>query len=292
MNIVLYGRNIQNEHIPYLDHLLKTFEQRKIKPFVFENFYDDWKNRISVKPVLDILKTGSELPNNIDFIFSIGGDGTLLNSINVVKNSGIPILGINTGRLGFLSGVGTEEIDYAINALVKKDFTIDSRSLLKLKIENDLFGDVNIALNEITVRATDTNSMITIHAYLNDKLLNSYWADGLIISTPTGATAYSLSCGGPIVSPNCENFVITPISPHNLNVRPIVISDKDIIKLKVEGRVDKFLVSLDSRSKTITSDVELVISKASYQINLVRLANHEFLSTLRKKLMWGADKRN
>jgi NAD+ kinase len=292
MNIVLYGRNIQNEHIPYLDHLLKTFEQRKIKPFVFENFYDDWKNRISVKPVLDILKTGSELPSNIDFIFSIGGDGTLLNSINVVKNSGIPILGINTGRLGFLSGVGTEEIDYAINALVKKDFTIDSRSLLNLKTENDLFGDVNIALNEITVRATDTNSMITIHAYLNDKLLNSYWADGLIISTPTGATAYSLSCGGPIVSPNCENFVITPISPHNLNVRPIVISDKDVIKLKVEGRVDKFLVSLDSRSKTITSDEELIICKASYQINLVRLANHEFLSTLRKKLMWGADKRN
>lgn len=292
MNIVLYGRNIQNEHIPYLDHLLKTFEQRKIKPFVFENFYDDWKNRISVKPNLDILKTGSELPSNIDFIFSIGGDGTLLNSINVVKNSGIPILGINTGRLGFLSGVGTEEIDYAINALVKKDFTIDSRSLLNLKTENDLFGDINIALNEITVRATDTNSMITIHAYLNDKLLNSYWADGLIISTPTGATAYSLSCGGPIVSPNCENFVITPISPHNLNVRPIVISDKDVIKLKVEGRVDKFLVSLDSRSKTITSDVELIISKANYQINLVRLANHEFLSTLRKKLMWGADKRN
>ncbi|MES2837361.1 MAG: NAD kinase [Bacteroidota bacterium] len=292
MNIVLYGRNIQNEHIPYLDHLLKTFEQRKIKPFVFENFYDDWKNRISVKPVLEIIKTGSELPSNIDFIFSIGGDGTLLNSINVVKNSGIPILGINTGRLGFLSGVGTEEIDYAINALVKKDFTIDSRSLLNLKTENDLFGDLNSALNEITVRATDTNSMITIHAYLNDKLLNSYWADGLIISTPTGATAYSLSCGGPIVSPNCENFVITPISPHNLNVRPIVISDKDVIKLKVEGRVDKFLVSLDSRSKTITSDVELIISKANYQINLVRLANHEFLSTLRKKLMWGADKRN
>ncbi len=144
MNIVLYGRNIQNEHIPYLDHLLKTFEQRKIKPFVFENFYDDWKNRISVKPVLEIIKTGSELPSNIDFIFSIGGDGTLLNSINVVKNSGIPILGINTGRLGFLSGVGTEEIDYAINALVKKDFTIDSRSLLNLKTENDLFGDLNI----------------------------------------------------------------------------------------------------------------------------------------------------
>lgn len=292
MNIVLYGRNIQNEHIPYLDHLLKTFEQRKIKPFVFENFYNSWKNRISLKPNLDILKTDSELPTNIDFIFSIGGDGTLLNSINVVKNSGIPILGINTGRLGFLSGVGTEEIDYAINALVKKEFTIDNRSLLKLSTQNNLFNDLNVALNEITIRANNTNSMITIHAYLNDTLLNSYWADGLIISTPTGATAYSLSCGGPIVSPNCENFVITPIAPHNLNVRPIVISDKDIIKLKVEGRVDNFLVSLDSRSQIITSDIELIISKADYQINLVRLSNHDFLSTLRKKLMWGADKRN
>lgn len=292
MNIVLYGRNIQNEHIPYLDHLLKTFEQRKIKPFVFENFYNSWKNRISVKPNLDILKTDSELPANIDFIFSIGGDGTLLNSINVVKDSGIPILGINTGRLGFLSGVGTEEIDYAINALVKKEFSIDNRSLLKLTTTNNLFNDLNVALNEITIRANNTNSMITIHAYLNDTLLNSYWADGLIISTPTGATAYSLSCGGPIVSPNCENFVITPIAPHNLNVRPIVISDKDIIKLKVEGRVDNFLVSLDSRSETIACDMELIISKAEHQINLVRLSNHDFLSTLRKKLMWGADKRN
>lgn len=292
MNIVLYGRNIQNEHIPYLDYLLKTFEQRKIKPFVFEDFYNDWKCRINVKPPLEILKTNCELPQNINFIFSIGGDGTFLNSINVVKNTGIPILGINTGRLGFLSAVGTEEIDYAINALVKQDFTIDNRSLLSLETKNNLFGDVNIALNEITVRATNTNTMITVYAYLNNKLLNAYWADGLIISTPTGATAYSLSCGGPIVSPNCENFVITPIAPHNLNVRPIVISDKDVIKLKVEGRMDSFLVSLDSRSQTITSDIELTISKANYNINLVRLANHEFLTTLRKKLMWGADKRN
>jgi len=215
-----------------------------------------------------------------------------LDTVTLIRDSKIPILGINTGRLGFLSNISIQEIDQAMDALHSKKYTVDERALLKVKTEDNLFGETNFALNELTIHKKDSSSMITIHAYINDQYLNSYWADGLIIATPTGSTAYSLSCAGPIVVPGSENFVITPIAPHNLNVRPIVVSDNSEIKLKIEGRGMQFLASLDSRSETIDSKYELTIVKEKFKIGLIQLENQDFLRTIRNKLMWGIDKRN
>jgi NAD+ kinase len=227
-----------------------------------------------------------------DLFCSIGGDGTMLNTVTFVGDSGIPVVGINTGRLGFLSGINIEEIEHSIEDILNGNYDIDKRALIRLDTNNNLFGKRNFALNEIAVSRKDSSAMITIHAYLNDVFLNSYWADGLIISTPTGSTAYSLSCGGPVVMPDSENFIITPISPHNLNVRPVIISDRDVIRLKVEGRNKEFLVSLDSRPMSFESEIDLVIKKEAFKINLIRLKGNDFTSTLRQKLMWGVDKRN
>jgi NAD+ kinase len=201
-------------------------------------------------------------------------------------------MGINLGRLGFLTGVGTEDISGALEALMKGHYTIDKRSLLRLESNRNLFGGVNYALNELTIHKKDSSSMITINTYLNGEYLNSYWADGLIIATPTGSTGYSLSCGGPIVAPYSGNFVITPIAPHNLNVRPIVVSDQNVISLEVEGRSQYFLASLDSRSVTIDSAISLAVRREDFTMSLVRLGSTNFLNTLRKKLNWGLDTRN
>ena len=204
----------------------------------------------------------------------------------------IPIIGVNTGRLGFLADVAKDQIPKTIKQLVNKRFSIDQRTLIKLETEQPLFGGLNFALNEVTISRKDTTSMITITTYINDQYLNSYWADGLIIATPTGSTGYSLSCGGPIVMPGSENFIITPIAPHNLNVRPLVISDKYEIKVKVEGRAKQFLVALDSRIQTMDAGLELTIKKESFKINMIETETQDFSSTLRNKLLWGLDKRN
>jgi NAD+ kinase len=209
-----------------------------------------------------------------------------------VQDSGIPVLGINVGRLGFLSSISTQEINQCLDSLFKGHFTIDKRRLLRLDSSINLFGDVNYALNELTIHKKDSSSMIIINTYINGEYLNSYWADGLIIATPTGSTGYSLSCGGPIIAPYSENFVITPIAPHNLNVRPIVVSDENVISLEVEGRSQYFIASLDSRSVTIDSSVSLAIKKSDFTMNLLRIGNDNFLDTLRKKLNWGLDSRN
>ena len=223
---------------------------------------------------------------------SIGGDGTLLAAITFVKNSDIPILGINTGTLGFISSVSTDQIEYAINHLLKGEYKIKKRTLLQLESLNNLFGETNFALNEVTVLKKDTSSMIRIHAYLDDEFINTYWADGLIISSPTGSTGYSLSCGGPIVLPGTNNFIITPIAPHNLNVRPIIVSDESKITLKVSKRDEIALVALDSRSRAIGPELELTIRKANYKVKLIQFEKQSFISTIREKLMWGKDKRN
>ena len=227
-----------------------------------------------------------------NYLISIGGDGTLLDATTLVRNTGIPILGLNTGRLGFLTEFSKTEIAEAAQALIDKNFSIDSRSLLKVETPENDYDGYPYALNELTVHKKDTTSMITVNVFMNDLLLNSYWADGLIISTPTGSTAYSLSCGGPILTPESENFVITPIAPHNLNVRPLVIPDNCVLRLEVESRSNDFLASLDSRSEGLSTTEAITVSKANFNINLIRRPSQDFLSTLRNKLMWGLDKRN
>ena len=233
-----------------------------------------------------------DLKDKADILFSIGGDGTLLNAISYVRDSNIPILGINTGRLGFISSVAPDQIEQAINDVLNNNYKTNKRTLLSLKTSNNLFKNKNFALNEVAVLKKDTSSMIKIDAYVDDEFLNTYWADGLIVSTPTGSTGYSLSCGGPIIAPGTNNIIITPIAQHNLNVRPIVINHNSVIKLKVEDRDQLALVSLDSCSRAFDSSIELTIKKANFKINLIEPQNNSFISTVRQKLMWGSDKRN
>jgi NAD+ kinase len=228
----------------------------------------------------------------IDFIISLGGDGTLLDAITFVGDKGIPVLGINYGRLGFLASIGKQEIHTVIGALVKRTFVLDKRSLVHLDANMPLFNGLNFALNEFTIHKKDTSPMIKIHTYLNGGFLNTYWSDGLIVSTPTGSTGYSLSCSGPVVFPNSASLVITPVSPHNLNIRPLVIPDDSVISFEVEGRTDGFLCTLDSRREIVSKEVLLAIRKENFSINLVRLNENNFLQTLRNKLSWGLDKRN
>jgi len=243
-------------------------------------------------PEVNTFDSYETLKTNADVLLSFGGDGTILSSVTYVRDSNIPILGINLGNLGFLSSISKEEIKEAINDLLSNNYILDRRTLLKLDTDTGLFGDLNFALNEFSVHKKGNLSMITIHVYVNDDFLNSYWADGLIISTPTGSTGYSLSCSGPIVAPGSKNFIITPISTHNLTVRPIVIPDDSIIKLKVMGRNKEFMAGLDSRYVTFPSSKELIISRCHFQVNLIRFARKNFFDTIREKLNWGMDKRN
>jgi NAD+ kinase len=248
--------------------------------------------RISMDITPTLFQKHADVKDEIDILLSIGGDGTFLETIHIVKDSGIPILGINTGRLGFLASTSKDNIKDALQDIKDNKYRLQTRSLLRLETEQSLFGEDNFALNELTVHKKETSSMITIHTYIGDLYLNSYWADGLIISTPTGSTAYSLSCGGPIIVPGALDYVITPIAPHNLNVRPVVVPDSRTIRLKIEGRGRDFLCSLDSRSVTIDSAIELIVHKADYEINVIQTEGQNFLSTIRNKMMWGLDRRN
>lgn len=293
MSIAIYGRKFDESHIPQIQQLFDILHQRSRKLYIYESYLPYLQSRIDIKAEFTTFRKHAEIDNCFNLLISIGGDGTLLETINFVRDSGIPVLGINTGRLGFLSNTGTEEIEIAINKVLDGDFELDKRALLSLETsDKKLFKKLNVALNELTVHKKDSSSMMTIHAYIDNEYLNSYWADGLIISTPTGSTAYSLSCGGPIVVPGSENFIITPIAAHNMNVRPVVVPIDKTIKLRVEGRSKHFLASLDSISETIDSSVELTIRQANFQLNLVQLDHQNFLQTMRSKLMWGIDRRN
>lgn len=291
MNIAIYSRITGNQPEPVIEHLLTLLDNNGVEAIVHQPLYE-FISSLNNDVVYKTFKNHNDLKGEVDFIFSIGGDGTLLDTLDFVRDSGIPILGINTGRLGFLSSVAKENIAFAVESILKGHFSLDKRSLLRLETNVDLFGNLNYGLNELTIHKKETSSMINIHAYLNGEYLNTYWADGLIIATPTGSTGYSLSCGGPIMIPQSENFVITPIAPHNLNVRPIVVSDKSVITLEIEGRSHFFMASLDSRSVTIESTVQLAVRKESFHINLVRMSNENFLKTIREKMMWGKDSRN
>ncbi len=291
MKIAIYSYKLDDKYLSFIELLFQKLIEKNVNVLVHDVFYKGLSNHLTLDETIQQFSDYEDL-SGVDYLFSIGGDGTLLKTITYVRDSGIPILGINTGRLGFLTSIATEEVDNAIEAVLSKDFDLDTRTLLSLETENNLFGDINYALNEITLQKTDTSSMITIQVYLNNEFLNSYWADGLIISTPTGSTAYSLSCNGPIILPGSGNIIINPIAPHNLNVRPVVVPDDAELTLKIGGRTENFLVALDSRSLSVPLSSELRVKKANHQINLVRLKNYDFLNTLRTKLIWGFDKRN
>jgi len=288
----IYGRTGSQAIIPYVTSLVDVLRTSGISVLIYQPLLSFLKQNGSTLKNLDTFSTHDELEGRANFLLSLGGDGTLLDTITLVRNHGIPIVGINTGRLGFLASISKDNIVDCVESLLQGRYDLDRRSLIRLETPIPLFGQVNYALNEITIHKKDSSSMIIIHTYLNGEYLNSYWADGLIISTPTGSTGYSLSCGGPIIVPQSENFVITPIAPHNLNVRPIVVSDKYVISLEVEGRNPYFLASLDSRSVTIDASVQLAARKEDFSIDIVRLHSENFLNTLRNKLMWGLDVRN
>lgn len=292
MKLAVYGRSFNESFNPTIQGLFDRLEMQGCEVYVFEAFYQYLNARITISPKVKTYNALADMKYWPDYVISIGGDGSMLDSVALVKNTGIPILGINTGRLGFLSNISKDDIQIAIDALVSKNYKIEHRSLLELKTTDKLFGENNFALNELTIHKKDSSNMMTVHAYIDGEYLNSYWADGLIIATPTGSTAYSLSCGGPIVLPDSKNFIITPIAPHNLNVRPVVIPDNAEIRLKAEGRSTLFLAALDSRSETFTTEIELIVRKASFTANFIQLHPQNFLSTMRNKLNWGADKRN
>lgn len=292
MKIAIYGKKVADIYIANIQFLFNEFKRKNITASIDANFhaYLQQKN-ISFDENIELFNDSNDL-GKVDYLISIGGDGTFLETIVLVKDSNIPVLGINTGRLGFLSNVKTDEIAEAIDALINQEYDIDERSMLSIEADNFDFGASNYALNEITLHRTDSSTMITVHTYLDDEFLNSYWADGLIISTPTGSTAYSLSCNGPILLPDSENMIITPIAPHNLNVRPLVINDEKVLKIQIDARSENYVVALDSRSFSLPLDATLKITKTPHTIKLIRLKEHTFLKTLRSKLMWGIDKRN
>ncbi|MBK6967449.1 MAG: NAD kinase [Bacteroidales bacterium] len=292
MKIALFGKNFADDRFFYFQQLIEKLEQSNILVTIYGPFYDFVKSKSIFTRSPEIFNEYQQLPGNVDFLFSVGGDGTMLDAITLIRDSGLPLMGINLGRMGFLSSISKNEISMAIDAILKKEFTLEKRSLLSIDTEGDIFGELNYALNELTINKKDSGSMILVHVYINDLLLNSYWADGLIIATPTGSTAYSLSCNGPIITPDSENFVITPIAAHNLTVRPVVIPDKSVIKIKVDGRMSQYLASLDSRSVVINSSAEMVVRKASFPVNLVQPRNYNFFTTIRQKLLWGQDIRN
>ena len=291
-NIAIYGKSISNFNLKFLNNLIKSLII-ELNANIY--IYYKLKNHKSILDHFDIKFFNSHdvISGKIDLLISFGGDGTLLDTVTMIKNSNIPVLGINAGRLGFLANINQDDILLAVKALKNRDYNLDERSLLN--VENQIIlskNNSNFALNEITVHKKDSSSMLKIEAFLDDEFLNTYWADGLVIATPTGSTAYSLSCGGPIIIPGSNNFVITPISPHNLNLRPMVVGDNVSIKLKAASRESFFLVSMDSRSVTLENNEEILIKKADFKLQLIELPDHNFLKTVRNKLFWGKDSRN
>ncbi|MFT5252271.1 MAG: NAD+ kinase [Flavobacteriales bacterium] len=294
MKVAIYGQYYQNSTEPIIRDIFVFFNKNNIDLVIEANFLELLYEKKIVQKEYKTFSSPNELDNSFDVLISIGGDGTILRAATLVRDSGVPILGINAGRLGFLATVQKENIDSFLQIVIDKKYSLSQRTLLSLSCDppNAALEDINFAMNEVSVSRKDTTSMITIDTFLNDEYLNSYWADGLIISTPTGSTGYSLSCGGPILTPDVKSLVITPIAPHNLNARPLVIPDDTIIRLKVSGREENYLVSLDSRITSVANESVLTISKTPFQINMVEIPDETFLKTLRSKLLWGEDKRN
>lgn len=294
MKVAIYGKYYLNSTEPIINDIFVFLSNNNAEMIIEAEFLKILHEKKIVQNEYKTFSSHTELDNSFDMLISIGGDGTILRAAALVGNSGVPILGINAGRLGFLTTVQKENIAEFMQFIIDKKYTISKRTLLSLSTTptNESIEEINFAMNEISVSRKDTTSMITIETYLNNEFLNSYWADGLIISTPTGSTGYSMSCGGPILTPNVKSFVITPIAPHNLNARPLVIPDETEIRLKVSGREENYLVSLDSRTTSVKNETILVIKKTPFQINMIEIPQETFLKTLRTKLFWGEDRRN
>jgi len=292
MRIAVYGRQFNDGIVvPYIQQVFDKLAMHGVEIYVHPQLCEFLKE--NVKSVqYKVLDDTVKLKGFIDLFLTLGGDGTLLDMVAVIRDSGIPVIGINFGRLGFLASINKNDIDAAIYAVVNKQFTLDSRELLSIDSEMEIFGKDNFALNDITIHKRDDAAMITTHVFLNKEFLNSYWGDGIIISSSTGSTAYSLSCGGPIIFPESNSIVLTPVAPHNLNVRPIVLPDTSILAFDVECRSNNYLVSCDSRTAIIDKTMRFQVSKADFRLNLIRLNNESYLSTLRNKLLWGLDVRN
>jgi len=291
MRIAILGKPFGDTIAPFVQMLFDELQRRRAELFLVEQFQLFLKNTINLPTGIQTFGRDDRL-QDVDVVLSIGGDGTLLDTVTYVGKLQIPILGINTGRLGFLATIPYESILVAIDALYKGHYALDDRALIRVDSDQEVFGDINFGLNEFSVLKRDTSSMIVVHTYIDGEYLNSYWADGLVVATPTGSTGYSLSCGGPLVLPQTNNFVISPVCPHNLNVRPMIVSDRSVISFEVEGRSSGYLASLDSRSTAVDMHVQLAVRRENFAARLVKLHHVNFLSTLRSKLNWGLDKRN
>lgn len=292
MKAAIYSRVMDGDQRKDLQLFFDELANQKIEPVIYHDFFEQVKEHIHLPADTRTFSTAEDLSEDIEFIISLGGDGTLLDTVIMVRDKKISIMGINFGRLGFLASIGREEVKTAVKAIAKRTYVEDRRTLIHLDASLPLFGKVPYGLNDFSIHKRDVASMIKIHTYLNGEFLNTYWADGLIVATPTGSTGYSLSCNGPIVFPESGSFVITPVAPHNLNVRPIVVPDDNIISFEIESRAEHIICALDSRREIVSKDVQLAIKKESFDIGLVRLSENNFLQTLRNKLTWGLDKRN
>jgi NAD+ kinase len=291
MKIAVYGRQFNDTVLPFIQQVFDALAQHPVEVYIHQQLYTSLQGQIN-NIQYKVLDASQPFAGFIDVVITLGGDGTLLDMVSLIRDSGIPVIGINFGRLGFLASVNKNDISAAIHAVVNQQFTLDERELICIDSEANIFGNDNFALNDITIHKRDDSAMITMHAYLNGEFLNTYWGDGIIISTATGSTAYSLSCGGPIIYPQSDTIVVTPISPHNLNVRPIVLPDTCTLTFEVETRSANYLISCDSRTAVIDTNMKFEIRQAGFFLNLIRLNNESYLDTLRTKLLWGLDARN
>lgn len=292
MKFAILGKPFDEAATPFIQALLNELGTRQAQVLILASYQEILVQRgLTLPPGVSTFRRGDSL-RGVQYVISIGGDGTLLDAVTYVGALQLPILGINTGRLGFLAPTPPSAGTQAIDAIYKGHFTIEERSLLRVETDPDVFGSLNFGLNEFSILKRDTSSMIAVHTYIDGEYLNSYWADGLIVSTPTGSTGYSLSCGGPVMLPQTNNFIIAPVCPHNLNVRPLVVSDQSVISFEIEGRGTSYLLALDSRSVPIEATVQMAVRRETFNARLVKLNHVNFLSTLRNKLNWGLDHRN
>jgi NAD+ kinase len=292
MKIAVYGRQFNDEAaLPFIQQVFDSLSLHSVDVYVHHQLNNYLSGKINTG-IYNVLNDGDQIKGVIDAFITLGGDGTLLDMVSVIRDSGVPVIGINFGRLGFLASVNKTDIASAIHAVVNKQYTLDGRGLLSVESELNILGMDNFALNDITIHKRDDSAMITTNMFLDGEFLNSYWGDGIIIATATGSTAYSLSCGGPIIFPESNSIVVTPVAPHNLNVRPIILPDSSILSFEVESRNSNYILSCDSKTEIIDKPMRFKVQKANFELNLIRLSNESYLSTLRNKLLWGLDARN
>ena len=293
MKVAIYSRGFDLDQRQSLNALLLELHKHDVAICIFHDLLQKFELCApGGKEAYIPFTSAYDLPENIDCLISLGGDGTVLDSVTLVGDSNIPILGINYGRLGFLASISKDELSLMVDALMNRTYVIDKRALIHLDANIPIFGTTPYGLNEFVLHKRDTSPMIKIHTYLNGEFLNSYWADGIIVSTPTGSTGYNMSCNGPILFPDSASFVITPVAPHNLNVRSIVVPNTSVISFEIEGRTDELICALDARKEIVPKTIELALKQELFSVSFIRLNENSYLTTLRTKLTWGLDKRN